>query len=129
MSTDPVHRLSQLAELMRARMAERARQRGSIPNGLMAQLPESAVQKGKSDIGQLRTAVKQSVCAVDVSDPCWEKRARKVFLENVMAWHFGTAVLNDVETEKILDELDAAFEQNSALQTKLSAVFVWLKEG
>lgn len=119
MSSDPVQRLSQLAELMRARMADGIRAQGKEPEAPAARFAGLSAPEGSRDIGQLRVAVRKGLSGLSPTDPSWGSRSRRLFLENVVAWHFGPAVLNDSAIEAVLDEIGETFEQNAALRDRL----------
>jgi len=120
MSLDSVSRLNQMMEVLRRQMTGstgRTEAGRSQPNNVGQQTRAA----DKPGIPELRARIHERLRALDPADPRRSQKAKRLFLESVLAWEFGNELLLDRRLEDMLDgiqqtistspELDARFDE------------------
>lgn len=120
MSLDSVNRLSQMMEVLRRQMAESAR-RMETGESRTSKAGQPGSASAKSGIQELRARLHERLSALDPTDPRRSRKAKRLFLESVLAWEFGNELPLDRRFDDMLEdiqhtisaspELDARFDQ------------------
>src|SRR5689334_11803438 len=103
MSLDPVNRLNQMMEVLRREMAESAARadKGQRQTKTVAQ---NAI-KAKSALEELRARLHERLRALDPDDPRRQHKAKRLFLEAVLAQEFGNELPLDRRFDDMLDSI------------------------
>ena len=117
---DPINPLSGLAEILRKRMSVEAAGKG----GQYAKASASAGTAGvRPSAESLRKRLQGAVAAIDPNDPNKRSKATRLFVESVLTWQFGEALLNDPRFNDLADEVQTVLESEPRLvDTLMSSV-------
>jgi hypothetical protein len=116
---DPINPLDGLAELLRKRVASDAAAKGKRLGKTDASSAPSDVQRPSAE--SLRRRLEVAIEAIDPDDPARPKKAARLFVESVLAWQFGEALLNDPGFTDLADEVQATLESEPGFVDKLLA--------
>lgn len=117
---DPINRLNGIAELLRKRIAGDATAKGKAFAAKEA--PASARQTGPAIAEALRQRIGLAIEGIAEDDPARRRKAMRLFVENVLTWQFGDALLNDPAFASLADDVQRTLEQEPGLVDELMAV-------
>lgn len=119
MAMNPVNPLDGLAAILRKRIAsdgatkEKAvGQRGITEAPTGVQRPSLKVLKRKLEL---------SIETIALDDPARDKKITRFFVESVLAWQFGDAIINDPGFSGLADEVQATLEIDPQFLVKFLA--------
>lgn len=115
---DPINPLAGLAEILRKRMSLEAVGKGKP---LAKTNSGAATTAGRPSTETLRRRWQNSVAAIDPLDPDRPAKATRLFVESVLTWQFGEALLNDPRFNDLADEVQAVLESDPKLVATLMA--------
>lgn len=100
MSLDPISRLSQVMQLIRQQMAERA---SRLESGSPASTPAPPVRADRQGgIKELKLKVRERINDIRRDDPRRAEKVQRAFLESVLTWQFGPELMLDRSFEEIV---------------------------
>lgn len=117
---DPVNRLSRLMETLRQRMAESAKKLGTTSQTSAPSAPRSPASANRRTVEELRAHIGERVRSLEPNNPERRRRARRIFLESVLAWEFGDQLLLDNQFSRLIDGIQEAFESDPEIDRELS---------
>lgn len=115
---DPINPLDRLTSILRKRVAENAGLKGKVASGQTDNAQQAAAQRNVSPEA-LRKRIEISVEALDPKDPERNRKATRIFVENVLVWQFGDGLLNDSRFVALVEEVQDALEQESGFHEVL----------
>ena len=120
-SMDPVNRLNHLMEALRRQMAEKA-QRFDQPgaSGKSSDTAPAAKPPGRMSVPELKRRVQDRIKAVGREDRNRQNKAKRIFLESVLAWEFGEALLLDKNFDELLDRIEKSFAASPEMDAQFS---------
>lgn len=116
---DPINRLNRLVESLRQQMAESSRRLESSPRAAVGETPRG---NARLSLPELRRQIQERIQAVEGTNPEARRRARRIFLESVLVWEFGDNLLADQRHQTLLDNIQAAIENDAELDKQFSAL-------
>jgi hypothetical protein len=116
---DPINPLDRLTAILRKRVAENTGLKGKSASAQS----EAAQQTAQRDVSPevLRKRIEVAIEALDPRDPERNKKAARIFVENVLTWQFGDALLSDSRFVALVDEVQGALEQEPGFHESLMA--------
>lgn len=115
---DPINRLNRLVESLRQQMAESSR-RLDMPGRAPAGETPRGTMSLRLALPELRRQIQERIRAAGPPG-----QAKRVFLESVLAWEFGDNLLSDPRYQTLLDNLQAAIENDNELDKQFAALLV-----
>ncbi len=117
---------SELISALRSQMASRA-------DGLRS-AAASSTEGGKADpagttpvtIEQLRQRIGRELRDLDLKLPTNRRRARIIFIESVLTWDFGDALLNDPQFGFFVRDIEESMSSNPDVASVLDQVLLQL---
>lgn len=120
---DSISRVNQVIETLRRQIAESARQLDSTPTQRTAgQRPA----KELPGLVSLRAGIQEKIRGLDAADPQRNRRARRAFLESVLAWELGDELLLDQRFADMLDHIEVAMKSNPELDRRFDQMILEL---
>lgn len=116
MSLDPVGRLSQVMQLIRQQMAERASRLESGASTLPAAPPALAARQ--ISIGELKSKIRERIQLIQRDDPRRADKVQRAFLESVLAWQFGPELMLDRGFEEIVAGVQESLQAHPDLHAR-----------
>ncbi len=110
---DPINRLSRIIETLRQQMAESAKRPG--PSKPSSDEVRARNRSDRPSVEELRHRILQRVREIEPDNPDRGRRARRIFLESVVAWEFGDELLLDSQLDRLIDSLQQTFETDPEL--------------
>jgi hypothetical protein len=98
-----IDRLSGMMEVLRRQIAESAR-RLDGKSGKPARASTSAAS-GKTALPEVKRQIRERIKALPKDDPERLKKAQRLFIESILAWEFGDALLMDSRFQDMLDRV------------------------
>jgi hypothetical protein len=113
---DPINRLNRMVETLRQQMAESAKRldTSKTPSGET----RSQNRSGRLSLDELRRRIYDRVQAIEPDTPDRGRRARRIFLESVLAWEFGDELLLDSQLDRLIDNLQQTFESDPEIDAQ-----------
>lgn len=121
MSLDPVNRLNQMMEVLRREMAESSARADKGQRHSNKAVTQNAVT-AKSAMQELRTRLHERLRALDPADPRRQHKAKRLFLEAVLAQEFGNELLLDRRLDDMLDSIQDTISTSPELDARFSAL-------
>jgi hypothetical protein len=97
---DPVNRLDQVMQIIGRQMSERAARLEAGGKFVAGTAPARPARR--PGLAALKSKVRERLGALDPDDPRRPDKARRIFLESVLAWQFGNELLLDRGFEDIV---------------------------
>ena len=107
---DPINPLDRLTAILRKRVAENVGLKGKTQNAQSNAAQQVSAQRNTSPEA-LRKRIEVSIEALEPKDPERNKKAARIFVENVLVWQFGDVLLNDSRFAALVEEVQRALEQ------------------
>jgi hypothetical protein len=117
---NPINPLDGLAELLRKRIASEGAGKGKRLG--KSETADAARDAQRPSPETLRRRLETLIEAIDPDDPARAKKVARLFVENVLAWQFGEALINDPGFADLADEVQATLESEPGFVDKLLAV-------
>jgi hypothetical protein len=117
---DPINSLGRMIELLRRRVAETApaeRARRSTSDTGAAQGAPAA-----PTLETLKATIARRVGALDADDPGHDAQAARIFVESVIAWEFGDAVVNDARYRDLIEHIDGQLRSDAQVRRRFAAM-------
>ena len=121
---DPISRLNRLVETLRQQMAESAKRLDTAKPHAAEAKPQS--RSARLSVEELRRRIQERVKAIEPDNPDRGRRARRIFLESVLAWEFGDELLLDSRLDRLIDNIQQTFESDPEIDAQLSDVIASL---
>jgi hypothetical protein len=112
---DPVSNVDQLVLLLRQRLTERARANGA-----------GAAQRARAT-GEVAASAIESSRALAAIEGIDERQLRRAVLQNILADHFGSHLVNDAQFQQVVGRVAEAIEDEPRATKLLSEVISELK--
>jgi hypothetical protein len=119
---EPINRLDQILQVIGRQMSERAARLDGGAKSLPATAPARPTRR--PGLAALQSKVKQRLGALDPEDPRRADKARRVFLESVLAWQFGDALLLDRGFEEIVAGVQEALRAHPQVDARLARLLL-----
>jgi hypothetical protein len=114
-----INPLDGLAEILRRRIASEAVAKGRKLGG--AKEAGGAVNAQRASPEALKQRLAEGIEGIALDDPERKKKALRVFVEGVLAWQFGDALLNDRRFAELVSEVQATLEMEPGFVEQLLA--------
>lgn len=115
---DPINPLDRLSAILRQRVENAGLKNKTI--GAQTNAQQAGAQRNVSPEA-LRKRIAGAIEALDPDDPDREHKAARLFVENVLSWQFGDALLNDSRFTALVEEVQGALEQEPGFHESLMA--------
>jgi hypothetical protein len=113
---DPINRLDQVMQIIGQQMSERA---ARLEAGVKHAPSNPAARARRPSLTALKTKVRERLESLEPDDPRRGEKARRIFLESVLAWQFGNELLLDRGFEDIVTGVQEALRANPAVDARL----------
>ena len=123
---DPINRLNRLVETLRQQMAESARRLDTAKPHAAEFKPQN--RSARLSVEELRRRIQERVKAIEPDNPDRRRRARRIFLESVLAWEFGDELLLDSRLDRLIDNIQQTFESDPEIDAQLGDVISSLSQ-
>ena len=124
---DSVSRLNRVMEALRRQIADGPSRLGTAAKtGNTSQTAQSAATPRPSP-EQLRQRIADRVRSLDPDDPRRPQKARRAFLESVIAWEFGDAVMQDRHFDELVDHIQQTFDAAPDVSRQLDELLAQMK--
>lgn len=124
---DPINPLNSLTELLRKRIAAEASGKRSGLTSSKAKETGKGAQVQRASVEALREQLTRSIQAIDADDPAKSSKTMRVFVESVLAWQFGAAVLPDPRFADLVADVQATLESDPGVSEALSRLVAEMK--
>jgi len=124
---DPIGRLNRLMETLRKQMAESAKRADAAGHQASDVRPQTRSER--PSIQELRSRIVERVRGIQSESGENRRRARRVFVESVVAWEFGDQLLLDNRFEDLVDQIEETFEMDTELDKKFHDLITDLTHG
>lgn len=114
-----INPLDGLAEILRRRIASEAAAKGRKLGGTKEAGGAANAQRPSPEALKQRLA--EGIEGIALDDPERKKKALRVFVEGVLAWQFGDALLNDPRFAELAGEVQATLEKEPQFVEQLLA--------
>jgi hypothetical protein len=114
---DPVSRLDQILQVIGRQMSERASHLEAGAKTIGSATPARAARR--PSLAVLKSKVQQRLRALDPNDARRADKARRIFLESVLAWQFGDELLLDRGFEEIVSGVQEALRAHPGVDARL----------
>ena len=105
---DPINPFDGLAELLRRRVANEGSVKGKAPGAKDVARTHASEQRTSPEA--LRRKIEHAIEGIDPDDPARGKKAARLFVENVLTWQFGEALINDPGFAALVEEVQTTLE-------------------
>ncbi|HMV21710.1 MAG TPA: hypothetical protein PKL28_09930 [Rhodocyclaceae bacterium] len=119
---DPIKPLDGLAEMIRKRLVSEGAGRSEEHAPPRSREARPGEVSGRPTTAALRSRIADALQAVDPDDPERNRKAIKAFVENVLAWQFGSDVLNDPALAGLVDDVQQTLEREPNVTALLEAL-------
>lgn len=114
---EAINQLDQVLRLIARQMSERA---SRLDAGTRTHFQTVATPSARrATLAALKIKVQSRLKALDPDDPGHSHKARRVFLESVLAWQFGNELLLDRGFEEIVAGVQEALSANPQIDHRL----------
>jgi hypothetical protein len=114
---DPINRLDQVMQIIGQQMSERA---ARLEAGGKPELPAAPARAARRPpLATLKSRIRERLGAIDPQDPRRPEKARRVFLESVLAWQFGNELLLERGFEDVVSGVQEALRANPGVDARL----------
>jgi hypothetical protein len=121
---DPINRLDQVLQLIGRQMSERAVR---LDTGAKLSAPESSARLSRRPpLAALKRKMQERLASIDPSDERRGEKARRVFLESVLTWHFGDELLLDRGFEELVTGVQEALQAHAYTDARLNQLLLEL---
>lgn len=121
---DPINRLDQVLQLIGRQMSERAVR---LDTGAKLTAPQgSARLDRRPPLAALKRKMRERLASIDAADERRGEKARRVFLESVLTWHFGDELLLDRGFEELVRGVQEALQAHSYTDARLNQLLLEL---
>jgi hypothetical protein len=121
---DPVNRLDQIMQVIGRQLSERASRLEAGSKSLPTSLPARAARR--PTVTALKSTVQKRLRNIDPDDPRRADKARRIFLESVLAWQFGNELLLERGFEEIVSGVQEALRAHPQADARLSQLLAEL---
>jgi hypothetical protein len=114
---DPINRLDHVLQLIGRQMSERAMR---LDSGAKLSAPDRPARtRRRPPLAALKRKVQERLASIDPNDTRRADKARRVFLESVLVWQFGDALLLDRGFDEMVAGVQAALEAHAKIDARL----------
>jgi hypothetical protein len=124
---DSINRLNRVMEILRRQVADGSAQVGSTARTRDSSPPDRSRRSERPTVEQLRRRIADRVQTIDPDDPRRPQKARRAFLESVLAWEFGDAVLQDRQLEDLIAHIERTFDAAPDIAGQLDELLAQLQ--
>jgi hypothetical protein len=125
---DPIDRLNRLMETLRQQMAQSAKRLNTSSQSTRPTNARSPGSANKRTVEELRQHIGERVRAIEPNNPERGRRARRIFLESVLAWEFGDQLLLDSQFNRLIEGIQDAFESDPEINRELQNLLTDLSQ-
>lgn len=127
MPLDSINRLNRVMEILRRQVAEDSPRTATVAPGRAPAGSARGPRTERASVEQLRQRVVERVRALDPDDPRRPGKARRIFLESVLAWEFGDDILQDNRLDELLAHIEQGFEAAPEMTDQLDELLLALQ--
>lgn len=114
---DPINRLDQIMRVIGQQMSERAARLEAGGKPLPVAAPTRPRRRPALTV--LKSKVQERLKALDPNDPRQPEKARRIFLESVLAWQFGNDLMVDRGFAEIVSGVQEALRAHPDVDARL----------
>ena len=123
---DSINRLNRMMEILRRQIADSAQHLESPHKASSSTKLARSKPAAQAPVEELRRRVTERLRTVDPGDPKREQKARRVFLESVLAWEFGDSLLQDRRIDDLLDNIQETLSASADVSRQLDELLAQL---
>lgn len=123
-----IDRTDQLLDALRQQIVAKLETRSTAAAGSVDESGGSEAA-GAMGIETLRRRLADELRPLDFGSPDGRRQARAAFIESILAWDFGDALLRDARLSRFVGTLDEAICADQAIATKLDQLLASLARG
>jgi hypothetical protein len=121
---DPINRLDQVLQLIGRQMSERAVR---LETGAKLTAPQGSPRLSRRPpLAALKRKMRERLASIDAADERRGEKARRVFLESVLTWHFGDELLLDRGFEELVRGVQEALQAHQYTDARLNQLLLEL---
>jgi len=117
---DPINRLDQVMRIIGQQMSERAARLDAGGKPLPVAAPTRPARRPPLTV--LKSKIQERLKALDPDDPRQPEKARRIFLESVLAWQFGDELLIDRGFAEVVSGVQEALRAHPQVDSRLAEV-------
>jgi|SRR5581483_5371884 len=117
---DPINRLDQVMRIIGRQMSERAARLEAGGKPLPVAAPTRLARR--PPLTALKSKIQQRLKALDPNDPRQPEKARRIFLESVLAWQFGDELMVDRGFADIVSGVQEALSAHPQMDSRLAEI-------
>ena len=124
---DSIGRLNSIIEVLRRQVAENSRRMEATGKSTLSN--RSQVGTGsmtRPGLPELKLRLRTRLRHLDPTDPDKARKSQKLFLESVLAWEFGDALLLDRRFGDLVDEIHQTLISRPEMEKQLTELLVAL---
>lgn len=107
---EPINGLNNVMEILRRQIADSAKRLDRSGNGSKLGTSRTSQKAGKTSPDELRALIHDRIQGLDPGKAQDQRRAKRVFLESVMAWEFGNDIVRDQEFNDMIADIQETLE-------------------
>lgn len=115
---DKINGLNHIVELLRNRLAQKqneTKRTSTDATTNKANQETASIKREKISTRELENQIINKIQLLKPSDPSFQKKAIKIFVDDTLSWEFGTDILNSSDFITLRKNLEKAIQENPKL--------------
>lgn len=126
---DPINGLNNIMEILRRQIADNAQRLDRSGKAGRSSISRNEPKAGKPSPHELRALIHDRIKGLDPREPHYRHKAKRLFLESVMAWEFGSNIVRDQEFSELIADIQETLETTPEIERQFDGLIDQLATG
>jgi hypothetical protein len=119
---DPINGLNNIMEILRRQIADNAKRLDHPGKTSRLGASQTGQKSGKTSPGELRALIHDRIKSLDPQETQYQHKAKRLFLESVMAWEFGNDIVRDQEFSDMIADIQETLETTPEIKRQFDGL-------
>lgn len=119
---DPINGLNNIMEILRRQIADNAKRLDRPGKTGRLGASRTGQNPGKTSPGELRALIHDRIKGLNPQEAQYQHKAKRLFLESVMAWEFGNDIIRDQEFSDMIADIQETLETTPEIRRQFDGL-------
>lgn len=107
-------------EILRRQLSESRRRADIAAEHAHKNLVGTSPSSSRHGVTGLKLRVQERIRQLDRTNPDFQQKSQRIFVESILAWELGEQILRDPQFERLVDQVNMAMASQPEIQAQMN---------